>query len=165
MDDRLINIYIPFKDNKDGRKQSHFLGVLNVDIQNIDKKIDSLISDAKVLVGDIDIGIVCRSDNGTPAYYWRYKSKIKGRKFYRLSNDDLFDYLCTLPSRHIDTLGGIEEDLIYCNANLRIIYKFKNEIKKTNLEIEDLNRLESKHHSHILDITLADFRNTEIIEE
>lgn len=146
MDVSLINIYIPFKDNKDETKQSLFLGRLKADSDRIEKRIEALRADAEVLAGDIKIGVVCRSDNGTPTYYWRYKSKTKNRKFHRLSNKDLFEYLCSFTTERMDTLIRIEEEIIYCNANLKILYKYRSEISKTNSELNKLNELDEKHY-------------------
>jgi hypothetical protein len=138
MDEFLINIYIPFKDIK-GIRQRRFLTDSESVLTDLEKRVGDLKKEVQTLFGDkLQIAIVGRSDGGALAYYWRYRSTQKDRKFRRLANQDWKDYIGTLDKTRLGALRTIEDELIYMNANVKLIKAMRDAIAKSNSEHDEL---------------------------
>lgn len=138
MNEPLVNTLIPFKDNK-GVRQRLFVTEMESVSKDIEKRAGELKEEVRTLFGDgLQIALVGRSDRGTTAYYWRSRSTKSDRKFRRLANGELKEYLDTLDKTRLRALRAIEEEIIYCNANLKAIKAMTNTLEKSNSEQEEL---------------------------
>lgn len=138
MDQSLYNINIPFKDIK-GETQKLLFGRLRSQIRDLEHQAEEVKAEVACLFGDqLRIGLARRNDNGVPNYYWRYRARDTSRRFYRLSHEDLTDYLTTIDQDRREALLGLEEHLIYVNHNLKYCASTIQLIDKANQEQAEL---------------------------
>lgn len=116
-----INLIIPFKDNKAGglnlyRKEIEaFKGMLGQRVEELREELVSLFGE------DFELTLAVRSDGNSRKYYWRFKSSKRDRKYSRLHADSIVEYLRVFDDERKLRLKETEEELIYINANLKLI--------------------------------------------
>ena len=133
-----INLIIPFKDNK-GEHQILFLGEIDRFKLTLEKRADTLKGDLVDLFGnDFELNIAARSDGNAKRYYWRFKSSKRDRKFNRLNADSNQSYISLLDDSRKLRLKEMEEELIYINANLKVIKSMTDAIEQSKTEQEAL---------------------------
>lgn len=133
-----INLIVPFKDNK-GSKRKLFVAEIESYKKDLEGRAVELKQDLETLFGDaLKISIVARSDRGAVSYYWRYKSSKEDRKYRRLANEQMQEYLLTIDQHRRNALKGIEEDLIYINGNLKVLKSMTDALEKTQAEQTEL---------------------------
>lgn len=116
-----INLIIPFKDNKGGRLNLYqneieaFKGSLGDRVEELKDELVSLFGE------DFELTIAARSDGNAKKYYWRFKSSKRDRKYNRLHADSVLEYVGTFDNERKLRLKELEVELIYINANLKLI--------------------------------------------
>lgn len=139
-----INLLIPFKDNKGDRLNLYkreiesFKSALEGRVETIKESIEEKIQRS-------EITILARSDGNSKKYYWRFKSSARDRKYNRLNSEPVIQYLQTLQHEIIAWLVEIEEELIYINANLKLVKGMLDSIDQVASERQNL--LEINIHS------------------
>ena len=116
-----INLIIPFKDNK-GRRLSLYRGEIETFREGLAGRVEELKEELGELFGEaVELTIAARSDGNSRKYYWRFKSSKRDRKYNRLHTDSVVDYLSVFDDSRKLRLREVEEELIYVNANLKLI--------------------------------------------
>lgn len=116
-----VNLIIPFKDNKTGRLNLYrneieaFKSSLGDRVEELKEELISLLGE------DFELTIAARSDGNARKYYWRFKSGKRDRKYNRLHADSVVQYVRVFDDRRKFRLKEMEEELIYINANLKLI--------------------------------------------
>ena len=116
-----INLLIPFKDNKAGRLNLYrkeieaFKEMLGQRVEELKEELVSLLGE------DFELTLAARSDGNSRKYYWRFKSSKRDRKYNRLHADSIVEYLRVFDDERKLRLKETEEELIYINANLKLI--------------------------------------------
>ncbi len=116
-----INLIIPFKDNKAGRLNLYrkeieaFKEMLGQRVEELKEELVSLFGE------NFELTLAARSDGNSRKYYWRFKSSKRDRKYNRLHADSLVEYLRVFDDERKLRLKETEEELIYINANLKLI--------------------------------------------
>ena len=116
-----INLIIPFKDNKAGRLNLYrkeieaFKEMLGQRVEELKEELVSLLGE------DFELTLAARSDGNSRKYYWRFKSSKRDRKYNRLHADSIVEYLRVFDDERKIRLKETEEELIYINANLKLI--------------------------------------------
>ncbi len=116
-----INLIIPFKDNKAGRLNLYrkeieaFKEMLGQRVEELKEELVSLLGE------DFELTLAARSDGNSRKYYWRFKSSKRDRKYNRLHADSIVEYLRAFDDERKLRLKETEEELIYINANLKLI--------------------------------------------
>lgn len=133
-----LNLIIPFKDNKGER-----LNLYRVDIERfkdgLGERVDEIKEEIMELFGNnFQMNISARSDGNSRKYYWRFKSSKKNRKYNRLHAEVVVEYLMTLDDQRSLWLREIEEELIYINANLKLIKGMLDSIDQVESELGEL---------------------------
>ena len=130
-----INLIIPFKDNI-GDKQRLHQRRLNDFKDELEFRVDELRSSLPVLFGeDFELAIMARGEAGTKRYYWRFRSNKRDRKYNRLDDAEVTDYIRNFHDSLRLRLGEIEEELIYINANMKVLNTFRDALNKSKKEI------------------------------
>lgn len=89
---------------------------------NIGMRVEDLKEELASLFGeDFELTIAPRSDGNSRKYYWRFKSSKRDRKYNRIHTDSVVDYVSMFDDARRLRLKEIEEELIYINANLKLI--------------------------------------------
>lgn len=134
-----INLIIPFKDNRVGRldlyvQEIHsFKERLEAEIEIFKDKLDTIFGE------DFELSIVGRSDGNSKRFYWRFKSSKRDRKFCRLVADTIRDYIGQFSEYQIQQIKQIEEQIIYINANLKLLKGILDSIEISKTEITELH--------------------------
>ncbi|MCF6194047.1 MAG: hypothetical protein L3J46_06920 [Kangiellaceae bacterium] len=133
-----INLIIPFKDNKGDR-----LKLYMADIDAFKLQLESRVTDLKVELDDIfggmfELTISARSDGNSKKYFWRFKSSKRDRKFNRLQADSVVEYLSGVDEKRKLRVKEVELELIYINANLKLLKGMKDSIEQSVNEAEML---------------------------
>lgn len=116
-----INLIIPFKDNKAGRLNLYrkeieaFKEMLGQRVEELKEELVSLFGEG------FELTLAARSDGNSRKYYWRFKSSKRDRKYNRLHADSIVEYLRVFDDERKLRLKETEEELIYINANLKLI--------------------------------------------
>lgn len=116
-----INLIIPFKDNKAGRLNLYrkeieaFKEMLGQRVEQLKEELVSLFGE------NFELTLAARSDGNSRKYYWRFKSSKRDRKYNRLHADSIVEYLRVFDDERKLRLKETEEELIYINANLKLI--------------------------------------------
>ena len=116
-----INLIIPFKDNKAGRLNLYrkeieaFKEMLGQRVEELKEELVSLLGE------DFELTLAARSDGNSRKYYWRFKSSKRDRKYNRLHAGSIVEYLRVFDDERKLRLKETEEELIYINANLKLI--------------------------------------------
>lgn len=116
-----INLIIPFKDNKAGRLNLYrkeieaFKEMLGQRVEELKEELVSLFGE------NFELTLAARSDGNSRKYYWRFKSSKRDRKYNRLHSDSIVEYLRVFDDERKLRLKETEEELIYINANLKLI--------------------------------------------
>ena len=116
-----INLIIPFKDNKAGRLNLYrkeieaFKEMLGQRVEELKEEMVSLFGE------NFELTLAARSDGNSRKYYWRFKSSKRDRKYNRLHADSIVEYLRVFDDERKLRLKETEEELIYINANLKLI--------------------------------------------
>ncbi len=133
-----INLLIPFKDNEGARR--------NLYRKEVERFRDRLEARATELRDDLitnfgeefELTIAGRSDGTTTKYFWRFRSSKRDRKYVRLNAKTVTDYVRVLDPNQVLQLKDIEEELIYLNANLRLLKGFIDAIEQSESELVEL---------------------------
>ncbi len=115
------------------RELNEFEEQLEDEIIEIKGELESLFD------GSFGVGLVSRSDGTAKKYYWRFKSSKKDRKFHRLSAYAIQEYIQSLDLERKRFLKEVEENIIYINANIKLIKNMRDGIEGV---IEDQRQLE-----------------------
>ena len=116
-----INLIIPFKDNKAGRLNLYrkeieaFKEMLGQRVEELKEELVSLFGE------NFELTLAARSDGNSRKYYWRFKSSKRDRKYNRLHAGSIVEYLRVFDDERKLRLKETEEELIYINANLKLI--------------------------------------------
>ena len=132
-----INLLIPFKDNKGDR-----LKVVCSDVERfrkeLDDRVDRLKNDIDAKITGSELTIAARSDGNSEKYYWRFKNSSRDRKYNRLHAEPVIEYLGVLNYDISAWLVEVEEELIYINANLKLVKGILDAIDQVSEEKKDL---------------------------
>ena len=116
-----INLIIPFKDNK-GSRLTLYRNEIEEFREQLSGRIEELKEELGVLFGAaFELTISPRSDGNSRKYYWRFKSSKRDRKYNRLHTDSVVEYVSAYDNARKLRLREMEEELIYINANLKLI--------------------------------------------
>lgn len=139
-----INLIIPFKDNKDNkdtRLQLYRNEIERYKTQLCDR-VTELQGDLESLFGQkFELTLAPRSDGNARKYYWRFKSSKRDRKYNRLNAETVVEYVKNFEPTRKRRLIEIEEELIYINANLKLIKGIIDAIEQSIAEKEVLINL------------------------
>ncbi|MCG8612261.1 MAG: hypothetical protein MI864_17195 [Pseudomonadales bacterium] len=116
-----INLIIPFKDNK-GNRLDLYRNEIEAFKERLSDRVKELKDELISLFGEkFELTISARSDGNSRKYYWRFKSSKRDRKYNRLHADTVVEYLRKYDHNRKLRLRELEEELIYINANLKLI--------------------------------------------
>ena len=131
-----INLIIPFKDNKGNRLNLYINGIEGFKIQ-LESRVDEIKLELdEIFFGKFELTIAARSDGNSKKYYWRFKSSKKDRKYNRLQADSVMEYLTSIDETRKLWVKETEMELIYINANLRLLKGMKDSIEQSENEVE-----------------------------
>ena len=134
-----LNLIIPFKDNK-GDRLILYVNEIQAFRESITQYAAQMNHELKDLCGDnFELTIAARSDGTSRKYYWRFKSSKRDRKYNRLCSDSIMEYVETLSDAVRLRLKEIELELIYVNANLKLIKGMLDAIKQCHDEFSAMN--------------------------
>jgi len=137
-----INLIIPFKDNK-GDKQRLHAKCLKGFYDELEYRVEELRLDLPMFFGkDFELVILTRGGAGAKMYYWRFRSIKRSRKYCRLADEIVTDYISDLHADLRLRLREIEEDLIYINANMKVLYTFRDAMEKSKDELSSLRLIQ-----------------------
>jgi len=133
-----INLIIPFKDNKGER-----LKLYMADIEAFKLQLESRVTELKDELDDIfggmfELTITARSDGNSKKFFWRFKSSKQDRKFNRLQADSVVEYLSGVDDKRKLRVKEVELELIYINANLKLLKGMKDSIAQSVNEADML---------------------------
>ena len=136
-----INLLIPFKDNSGARRNLYKAEIEKFRAQ-LDARASEIGDDLATIFGDnFELAISSRSDGTTRKYFWRFRSSKRDRKYVRLAAVSIQDYLRSLDREEIRHLKVLEEEIIYLNANLRLLKAMADSIEQSENEIAELREL------------------------
>lgn len=133
-----INLLIPFKDNK-GRRLDLYRNEIESFKVTLGDRVDDIKTEIVQLFGDsFELTIAARSDGNSKKYYWRFKSSKRDRKYNRLHAETIVSYLETFDRDRVLWLKEVEEELIYINANLKLVKGMLDSIDQSMGELKSL---------------------------
>ena len=133
-----INLIIPFKDNK-GERLKLYLGEMESFQGRLNNRVEELKEELVDIFGNtFELTIAARSDGSTKKYYWRFKSSKQDRKYNRLQADSVVEYLSGMVDKRKLRVKEMELELIYINANMKLLKGMKDSIKQSQNESEML---------------------------
>ena len=136
-----INLLIPFKDNSGARRNLYKAEIEKFRAQ-LDARASEIGDDLATIFGDnFELAISSRSDGTTRKYFWRFRSSKRDRKYVRLAAVSIQDYLRSLDREEMRHLKVLEEEIIYLNANLRLLKAMADSIEQSENEIAELRKL------------------------
>ena len=136
-----INLLIPFKDNSGARRNLYKAEIEKFRAQ-LDTRASEIGDDLATIFGDnFELAISSRSDGTTRKYFWRFRSSKRDRKYVRLAAVSIQDYLRSLDREEKRHLKVLEEEIIYLNANLRLLKAMADSIEQSENEIAELREL------------------------
>lgn len=131
-----INLIIPFKDNKGNRLNLYINGIEGFKIQ-LESRVDEIKLELdEIFFGKFELTIAARSDGNSKKYYWRFKSSKKDRKYNRLQADSVMEYLTSIDETRKLWVKETEMELIYINANLKLLKGMKDSIEQSKNDVE-----------------------------
>lgn len=134
-----INLIIPFKDNK-GRRLALYRNEIEAFRDSLGDRVGGMKDELVSLFGErFELTIAARSDGNSRKYYWRFKSSKRDRKYNRLHADTVVEYLGQYDHDRKLKLRELEEELIYINANLKLIKGMLDAIDQSEDERGALN--------------------------
>jgi hypothetical protein len=133
-----INLIIPFKDNKGTRRKMY--------VRDLEAFRDSLDSHAlriktgieEFMGSGFELAIAARSDGVTKKYFWRFRSGERDRKYNRLHAESVREYIGIFHYSQKVVLVEAEQELIYINANLRLVKNMLESIEQSVSETAEL---------------------------
>ena len=133
-----INLIIPFKDNKRARRNLYRTEIDRFRSE-LEGRVTELRGDIEQLFGsEFELTISSRSDGTTKKFYWRFRSSKRDRKYVRLNANSVVEYFRTLNPDQVIKLKLVEEELIYINANLRLLKGMTDAIVQSETEMAGL---------------------------
>jgi len=136
-----INLLIPFKDNSGARRNLYKAEIEKFRAQ-LDARASEIGDDLATIFGEnFELAISSRSDGTTRKYFWRFRSSKRDRKYVRLAAVSIQDYLRSLDREEMRHLKVLEEEIIYLNANLRLLKAMADSIEQSENEIAELREL------------------------
>ena len=135
-----INLLIPFKDNK-GLRLNLYRREIEAFRSDLDARVADFREDLISLFGkDFELNLSSRSDGNTKKYYWRFKSAKRDRKYNRLHAESVSSYLLPFGDERWQRVKSIEEELIYINANLKLIKGMLDAIDQSETELNQFRQ-------------------------
>lgn len=136
-----INLIIPFKDNKEARRNLYRAEIGRFRAW-LEERAAELRGDIEQLFGpEFELTIASRSDGSSKKFYWRFRSTKKDRKYVRLSTASIVEYLKTLNPDQVIKLKIVEEEIIYINANLRLVKGIMDSMLQSESEMAELRSM------------------------
>ena len=133
-----INLLIPFKDNK-GKRLDLYRKELGSFKEALSKRVEEFKAELVQVFGrDFQLTITARSDGHAKKFYWRFTSSSRDRKYNRLHAESIVDYLDTCHPDRKAWLKELEEELIYINANLKLVKGMLDAIDQSLVELASL---------------------------
>jgi len=131
-----LNLIIPFKDNKGERRNLFLLEIGRFSVA-LSARAGELKTELVDLFGaQFELTIAARSDGTAKRYYWRFKSSKRDRKFNRLIAESIQEYISIFDDHRILRLEEMEEELMYINANQKVIKSMSSAIEQLLTELE-----------------------------
>lgn len=135
-----INLIIPFNDNK-GMRLKLYRREIEAFRDNLDSRVVEIREELQSLFGDgFELNISPRSDGNSKKYYWRFKSAKRDRKYNRLQAESVRSYLLPFGDERWQRVKSIEEELIYVNANLKLIKGMLDAIDQSEEELSSFRQ-------------------------
>lgn len=133
-----INLIIPFKDNKGERLKLYMSEIETFKLQ-LESRVAELKEELDEIFGDLfELTIAARSDGNSKKFYWRFKSSKQDRKYNRLQAESVVEYLSSVDDKRKLRVKEVEMELIYINANLKLLKGMKDSIEQSVNEAEML---------------------------
>ena len=116
-----LNLIIPFKDKR-GQKLLLYKSELERFKSSLEVRSGEMNEELVDLFGDkFELTIAARSDGNSKKYFWRFKSSKFDRKYNRLYSEPVICYIEKYDSNRKLRLKEMEQELIYINANSKLI--------------------------------------------
>jgi len=129
-----INLLIPFKDNK-GQRQKLYLGELSRFVDQLENRVGELKTEITDQYGqEFPLALVARSDGTSKRYFWRFKPSKMDRKYNRLYADSVVEFLEGYDRSRRLRLKEIEQEVIYINANLKLVKVINDTLERSKEE-------------------------------
>lgn len=133
-----INLIIPFKDNK-GERQKLYLAEIEVFKAQLESRVEDLKNELDEIFGAMfELSISARSDGSAKKFFWRFKSTKQDRKYNRLQADSVVEYLSRVDDKRKLRVKEIEMELIYINANMKLLKGMRDSIDQSVKELQML---------------------------
>ena len=133
-----INLIIPFKDNEGNRLRLYIRSIMDFKLQ-LEERVEEVLSDLDSLfAGKCKLTITSRSDGHAKKYFWRFKTRDSDRKFHRVTAEPVVEYLSTVHEQQRLRVREHEMELIYINANLKLLKGMMDSIEQSVEEIDVL---------------------------
>jgi len=133
-----INLIIPFKDNK-GERQKLYLAEIEVFKAQLESRVEDLKNELDEIFGAMfELSISARSDGSAKKFFWRFKSTKQDRKYNRLQADSVVEYLSRVDDKRKLRVKEIEMELIYINANMKLLKGRRDSIDQSVKELQML---------------------------
>lgn len=136
-----INLIIPFNNNKE-RGLDLYVDNLVRFRENLESRVDELKCELGTIFGeDFELTIAARSDGTVKKFFWRFTSSLRNRKYHRLVNSDVSKYLSEFALAQIEWVTSVERELVYINANMKLIKGMLDSINQSRVDIGALDNL------------------------
>jgi len=144
-----INLIIPFKDNK-GLRLKLYVGDIKTFKLQLEERVDELRSELDSLfAGKCKLTIASRADGNAKKFFWRFRSRDADRKYHRVTAEPVMEYLSTVHDAQMLRVREQEMELIYINANLKLLKGMMDSIEQSAEEIKALISAPRYVHSKI----------------
>jgi hypothetical protein len=105
----------------------------------LESRVAELKEELDEIFGDLfELTIAARSDGNSKKFYWRFKSSKQDRKYNRLQAESVVEYLSSVDDKRKLRVKEVEMELIYINANLKLLKGMKDSIEQSVNEAEML---------------------------
>ena len=136
-----LNLILPFKDNIGSKQRLHQRRMDDFK-EELEDRVEELRTSLKVLFGqEFELAIMSRGDGYSKKYYWRFSTSKRDRKYSRLVDKVITEYVQKLHDSLRLKLKEIEEELIYINANIKVLKAMEDSILQSKKELGSLREL------------------------
>jgi len=137
-----LNLILPFKDNIGEKQKLHQRRWDDFRVE-LEQRVEELRTDLNVSFGQgFELGIMSRGDGAVKKYYWRFKSTKRDRKYNRLNDESVVDYVRNLHDSLRLRLNEMEEEIIYINANMKVLKSMSDSMVQSKKELGALRLIE-----------------------